>query len=322
MKTKKRHHAVPQFYLRRFATPEDQIWVYDKVTGDTHCTSITNASVETHLYSVTLDDGTHMTDVEDFLAKIESSAAPVLAAFMDGRPIEGQDRMNMASFIAMMYVRTHAFRRCYAEGFVKMMQTTLYSIARDDRAFESQTRRYEKAHGSLTNEEKQALHEGMLNPSKFKVIVNRDWTLRALTVHDALAPIVNKMHWSLLYVPGPHYLVTGDNPVTQNVPTQYKHPIYGGGFLDQHSEAVMPLSPRHCWLGHWKTGVASRAIIPSQVARLLNRNQAVTAERFLFGPRQDSGIQALAKKYRDSKPGVQVSGFGPLSYSPVSVSRS
>ena len=50
--------------------------------------------------------------------------------------------------------------------------------------------------------------------------------------------------------------------------------------------------------------------------------ERVYARRFLFGPCNDPGIQKLGAKYKDSKPGIAISGFGPEEYSPVELSRS
>jgi Protein of unknown function (DUF4238) len=56
--TKKRHHQIPEFYLKRFAAPvTGQVWNYDKQKGQTWPASVDNTAVESHLYSVTGDDG-------------------------------------------------------------------------------------------------------------------------------------------------------------------------------------------------------------------------------------------------------------------------
>ncbi len=70
--TKKRHHQIPQLYLRRFTSPETgEIWTYDKQTGDVRPSSVENTAYETHLYSITSDDGERFTEIEEQLARIE-----------------------------------------------------------------------------------------------------------------------------------------------------------------------------------------------------------------------------------------------------------
>ena len=41
-----------------------------------------NTAVESHLYSLTDNEGNHITDVEELLAKVESYAAPVIEKFL------------------------------------------------------------------------------------------------------------------------------------------------------------------------------------------------------------------------------------------------
>ena len=77
--TKKRHHQIPQFYLRRFTSPETaEIWTYDKQTGDVRPSLVKNTAYEGHLYSLTLDDGERFTEIEELLARLEDKAAPLL----------------------------------------------------------------------------------------------------------------------------------------------------------------------------------------------------------------------------------------------------
>ena len=76
---KKRHHFVPRFYLRKFASlePEEQIWTYDMEKGSARCSTVNNTGFEKYLYSAKLLGGSQLYDLEDFIAKIESKAAPL-----------------------------------------------------------------------------------------------------------------------------------------------------------------------------------------------------------------------------------------------------
>jgi len=60
-------------------------------------TAISNATVENHLYSTDLADGSRSDIVEDHLAKIEDKAAPVMLDLLAGGIPSGQERANIAS---------------------------------------------------------------------------------------------------------------------------------------------------------------------------------------------------------------------------------
>jgi len=319
----KGQHQMPRFYLERFAgrEPEGQVWSYDMDTGKVWSATPENTAKETHLYSVTLEDGQRITDLEDFIAGVEGKAACVYDKLLAGEKIEGQERADLASFFAMTFVRTSAFRRIYAEIMVGFQVLKMYVTAEHEGAFRSAMEKYEADRGPLSDEERAALREGMLHPEKFKVSVNREWTLRALMTHDRVAPVLFGMHWSVTAPPEGRYFITSDNPFVRMVPDRYYRPMMGEGFLNKHIEVSFPLSPKRCLLAHWRNDYPNLVTLPPEGVKLANRARAVYAERFLYGPRQDAGIAALARKYKETKPGMQLSGLGPEKYPPVKLRR-
>lgn len=290
-------------------------------TGGIWHAAADNTAVETHLYSVTLDDGTRATEIEEFLAKVEGKAAGPFEKVLRGENVEGQERADLASFFAMMFVRTNSFRRTYAEAFAGYMNIKLYATAQHDGAFRTAMEEYEAEHGPLSDKEKEDLRDGMLHPKKFKLAVDREFTLSALTVHDGLAPILFDMDWSTLIPPEGRYFISSDNPFTREVPSQHLHPLEGPGFLHKHVEVLFPLSSNRCLLAHWNKDRQQLLNIPPELVKLANRTRAVNAERFLFGPVRDSGIAALGRKYRDVKAGMKIGGFGPEEFSAVEVKK-
>lgn len=134
---KKRHHLVPEFYLRRFTDKNGHIWNYDKEKSTVKKLTVINTSVEKHCYSYTDVDGTRNNDVEDFIAKIESDAAPVLEKFISGEKIEREQRIKLSSFFAITYARSNTHRRIYAELGAKLLQSLMYLNAKNEDTFET-----------------------------------------------------------------------------------------------------------------------------------------------------------------------------------------
>jgi hypothetical protein len=319
---KKRHHFVPQFYLRRFTImPDDLIWTYDLERDEVRGSAVSATAFERYLYSVEMPNGERLDDLEDFIATIEGKAAPLFEKIIRGDSIAGQDRADMASFLALMYVRTDAFRRHYAEAAMGMMQLQFWATAQHDGAFRSMLRKYEAAIKPLSAEEREALRDGMLNPQKFTVSVDKGWTLQALKFLDHLAPIISKMRWMLLRVGSPHFLITSDNPLVMRLPERHRHPMFGGGgFLHKNIEVTLPLSPHHCLMLHWNPDLPAVSPMPLEAIRGMNRQRAAHAERFLFAHVRDERIRRLGAKYKDFKTGFTIGG-GPKEYSPVELRR-
>lgn len=72
---KKKHHSVPQTYLKRFACPEskEDIWTYDMMKEEkqnARKSLIKETAFEKHFYSVTLSNGERLAEMEDLIERI------------------------------------------------------------------------------------------------------------------------------------------------------------------------------------------------------------------------------------------------------------
>jgi hypothetical protein len=322
--TKKRHHQIPVFYLQRFTSPHTgQIWNYDKQTLKAWACSVDDTAVERHLYSFTMDDGQHNTEIEDLISKIEETAAPLFQQVSAGKELGGQERYDFASFLALMFVRTNAYRRLFAElhGNMKMLRD--YLVASNDSLFESRMERFQADRGKISEKEKQTLRATMLDPSNYTFLVDREYTLKALRGHDELAPLLSSMKWTVMDAPKEWNFITSDNPVVQWVHPKHRHPFYGtGGLRNKHVQVQFPLSPAQCWLGHWSDKAVSRFETTPQDIKRTNRITAEASERFLYSHFESAGIMKLAKKYADSQPKMKMGGPGPEKKAEIRVVRS
>lgn len=287
-------------------------------------TTVKNTALEKHLYSYKQEDGTRIMDLEDLLGEIEGKAAALFEKLLSGEKIVGQERADLASFFAIMYVRTNSFRRFYAELAMSELQLKMHHEAKSDEAFERCVRHVEKTEGRpLDDESKHDLRESMLNPAELELAVPKDWTLQAMGLHDTLAPVINDMEWSIMIAPEDRFFVTGDTPLVKEVPARFRNPLLGVGFEHEKIEVTFPLSPERCWLGHWDKTHLKVGKLKSINVTAINRIRAVYAERSLYAHKRDSGIFKLAKKYKDVKQKLEISGGGgPEKYADVSLHRS
>lgn len=319
---KKRHHAQPEFYLRGFCEPSaDRVWVYDFEATEPRCTGVENASVERYRYSVTREDGSRDNRLEDWIANAESKAAPVLRNLVAGDDINLQERSDFASFMALMHVRTDSARELYAQMIAGGMQIEAYATAKRDRAFAQMMEGFQKQHGAMTAEEIEQVRQALIDPKDFVISVDKEATLAVLSVHDALLPIFFKMEWSVVIAKGPHYFVTSDNPLSHHVHERYQHPMMSGGFAHPKAEVSLPLSSSACLIAAWHREIPERCAAKPEFTKTMNRERAVFARRYLYGPRFDAGVKRLAEKYKAVRPGFKISGFGPKEFSAVKLKR-
>lgn len=310
--------------LRRFASPPDfeRIWTYDMDAGTARESTVDATAFEKHLYSVTTDSGERITEIERLIGQIEANAAPGFTKLIARGSLTEQERMYVASLIALTFVRTNAFRRMYAEMMGLSLQSTNYIIASDDRMFEAFARDFQRDRGPISEEEMQRLRQHMLDPSGYIMGYSREATLKAMAVHDRLTPLLNRMRWTLIFAPENRYFITSDNPVTRVVAKEHFHPIYGdGGFLNRDVQVTVPLTPQVCLLAHWNESLPPEVNASSEQAKSINRTRAFYSERFLFAPKFDAGIKSLAAKYKGTGLAAQVTGAGPETPAEVVMKR-
>lgn len=115
----KRHHTVPQFYLRGFAA-DDRIATV-RLPGDHRfMQSVRDASVAKNFYALEgHPDGSDV--VERALSEIEGAAAAVLAKIERGAwPLATEDRMTLGSFISLQATRVPVQRRSLDQAAAMM----------------------------------------------------------------------------------------------------------------------------------------------------------------------------------------------------------
>src|SRR4051812_34906207 len=81
-----RHHYVPQFVMRGFATLDDLKCIFRlrKHSGRYERITIRAANQEEHLYGAKTKDGEYDNRIEGFLGLTETSAAPALKSLLAG----------------------------------------------------------------------------------------------------------------------------------------------------------------------------------------------------------------------------------------------
>jgi len=110
-------HYVPKFLLRNFGLgKKDHVWVYDKQSGRSFQTNAKNVASENRFYDFEIDGTIY--SLEAGLSKIESKTKPVIAQILHSdtvSTIDAQSRAMLASFLAIQFIRTKAFRMQWAD---------------------------------------------------------------------------------------------------------------------------------------------------------------------------------------------------------------
>jgi hypothetical protein len=321
----KSHHIVPRLHLENFVgtEPAGQVWTYDALGGKQWPQRPLEAGTQTHFYSFRREDGTNDTRIEEMLGTFESNAAPVYESLLRGNipDIGTQERVWFAEFLAIMFVRTPGARRRYAEIESCLLQTKLFSYAQNPKAFEKMVHALEKERGKPFDlETLEEVRRSMLQPGAYEILIPKERTFSALSAADDLAPIFHNMTWSLAY-PMDGYFITGDNPVALTTDPGARHPAMGQSFKNRTAETSFPLSSSVMLLTSWDRDALTHGLYEKKHVDLLNELRAARSDRYLYAHCNDDEIATLAKNFRNERPEIASSGYGPPTFAPTRVGR-
>ncbi|MDY7541833.1 DUF4238 domain-containing protein [Cryobacterium sp. 5B3] len=106
----KRHHVVPQFYLRGFALTE-RLTAVQLSDGRRFPTVVRKAASETHFYRLAPDHRSGPLALENAFSRLEDDAAAILKRIIDGLwPLNFHGRRQLSFFIAVQLLRGPRFR--------------------------------------------------------------------------------------------------------------------------------------------------------------------------------------------------------------------
>jgi hypothetical protein len=270
----RRHHYVPQGYLRGFSCAErgrQFVWVYDKRPGRLpRCKSVKSVAWAPAYYSQERDDGSLDTDtLEKNLAKsIDSKAAELLADLNHEAPeltISEEQRGLLAFFIALSLTRVPSFRDGLRNLYTQIAQYT----------------------AELVGPELWS-GPGPMPPVKAEA---KEWVTLEHMIEGAqqIANSLVAKNWQFFRAPDNTPFITSDNPAVFN------------GMAPAHPdcEVIMALT-KHLAIvcTPRSTGVLYPVFdAPRQQVKSMNTTIAKAARTRFFASENSAGLERLAKKY-------------------------
>src|SRR5690349_16679523 len=93
-KQSRRHHYLPQMYLRSFADEDDLVWVFDRQTDTFLHQGVINTAVKKDFYTVVGADGRKTDAIETMMANMVEGPTKHIIDKLDKKNLnwEGEDR--------------------------------------------------------------------------------------------------------------------------------------------------------------------------------------------------------------------------------------
>lgn len=290
------HHYIPKFYLKGFTDKDGVLWVYEKGKNAPRNSTPKNEACLDNYYTFT-DRGYADSGTETILGKIESHIAPTVKKLANPQfKMSDQQRSELYTFLASMFVRVPAYRDYANQQFGEHMKALTQDQARNRTKFYEMISVFEKNTGQrVENPEKlrEFAASGNYTVSQESVGYNILITFRScLAISEILEA---EYSHDLIYAPANSAFLSCDNPIATIRPGTNGQAWIGAGFSLPRTQVVFPLNKRACII--LRRGAKGEQIHASEsrVEQINNLTMAM-AQNYVYA---SIGNRRLARIYNE-----------------------
>ncbi len=304
-----RHHTVPEVYLKGFLDPEkvaerqNVLWLYER-DRKIRPRGVDAVGAEEGFYLDPENTG-HEDATEKGYTFIEWLADPILDKLRAGAiRLERYEKDQLSYFIALQKFRTTLNREILNAAEVDEFRHTCRRLLDEKRVHEivgtTEAERSGRVKFSLEDAEKfvSDMADGTIRLEQ----TGKGWALtHALEGGQMLAPMIARLHWTMLEAPASESWITTDNPVAlfEPFPVRPRREIYGPSF-----QFLFPVSPRFLLFGDPMTkGPDDRGRVPASTVRQMTADLLRIAHRQVYASYFSKDLQALVNQvFKEREP--------------------
>lgn len=280
----KRHHYIPQFFLKGFSADEKKVWVFDRYKKEYRQESIRKTGAETKFYSYTVK-GKEET-LEGVFSMVEGLAKPILEKVLLGKDITEQEKADFSMFLAIMRVRVPDFKKSTEEGGELMYKKYNKIMFSDEENIKAMAKERKV---SLTDNQVKELKDFVSDESRYYVTFPKNyWLGLMLKLSLDVASAFIGMNWHFVHLKKRFALVTSDNPVVLVPPKDYDpNGFYGVGLITPGASKIIALDSTLClfmgdlverpWIKHAKDD-------NKELLKWINYKTSENSDRFVYSP--------------------------------------
>lgn len=247
MSVPRRHHLVPQFYLRSFADAEGRVRVVERASGHEFTSGAANVFGERDYYtvsSVNAEEDPRL--IEGLYSKVEGVAASIFEQLREGDfPLDVQRRSEFASFMALQVSRGRMFRDFMGRVTDEMGRMMLRMAAdAPEGCWEAWRAEWEASPEGpappppLSDRDRRMLREG----KSFRITPSREHVIEMSFAHlQEMTFVLMAMTWRLVVFPEP-WLFSSEHPLSYWREPSRMERMYGIGPATA-DEVRLPISP-------------------------------------------------------------------------------
>lgn len=304
-KLPKKHHYLPQFYLKLFSQDRHHLHVYDKKISSKEFMfryqTTEKIAFETNLYTYKTKDGKKET-LEDFFCQIEGLANEVIKKLELRQDINPQERGHLALFIAFLWLRTPTSKNETINAQEELTEKTIRMMYHFPQQKEMVKKFLEEKGEHPSDKELDDLIDFAANPKRSKIVINfppEYWLKQMLSLANNIYIYLAQCEWEIKHAIKKYAFITSDNPVLL-IPSEKPHPFYGVGLSKPGVKKIVPLSANMFLIMHEpkKELILIHTEADKNFYRKVNELTMKNAERFVFSPELGK-IQKLVKTKKE-----------------------
>lgn len=299
----KRHHFVPEFYLRSFAR-DGLLYVFDREKAEYRRQPPRNTAVIGHYYATMKEDGEKDYGVEHLLSRIEGLAKPVIEKLDEGRDIGPEERVRLSYFLAFLFNRVPKFEReidqiadSAAKLWLKHMFPTVESV---------------EAYFASTEEDRECSAPDFLDfiqNEEYELVGNRNNTVHTMLEQTPkIAQSLAMMAWDVMHCDDRSAFITTDSPFGLLLSDEQR--ASGAAILGVGSPEItkaVPITKGTALLIRGAGVSLSHYRLNREQVREVNVAVAAECERYIFGPDEALVRSVVRRSHVDtSKPATRL----------------
>lgn len=267
MSEPRKHHFLPQFYLRGFSIDRRGIYQIEKRTATYYGCQIKDTAAIKDFHKLDYEDAEDPNALEKALAQIEGELAEHLATFLAEGLANEQARLYTVQLLSLLRLRVPAFKRHIEASYPSSIRKVAELMDRDGK--------FPVPPAGL--EEKLEIKNLKIEVLNWKCL---EIMFKLAADEEHLRPLY-RMRTTLMHAPFGTSFLTSDQPVSLYHPTAAKSP-YGAGPGTPGIEISLPLSSRTLLvLDHARGPHTTRTATTDEVFEF-NRRTVAMAQEYVF----------------------------------------
>lgn len=210
---KKKHHYLPEFYLKVFCNAGGKIWTYKK---ESPLNPFSNTPSETAIINklYNLENDLDINMIENFLSdNIEAPAAFPFKKLLKKSFPDPTEKMILSIFLGTLIARTPFYIEHLNIQNAKILNNFAKLLAHDKQEF---FKNHKKIHPTTSNNEIEQDRQAIIN-GEISFELEKDILLSyMINIGIQSAQFINKMNWALIETDENNYFITSDHPVAMS----------------------------------------------------------------------------------------------------------